>query len=658
MFSKILVANRGEIAVRVIKTAQALGYRTVAVFSDADADAPHVLLADEAVHLGPSPVGQSYLCMDKLLQAAQQSGADAIHPGYGFLSENAAFAQACAEQGLTFIGPPVEAIRLMGSKRLSKIAMLEADVPCIPGYEGADQSDDTLCSEAMKIGLPVMIKASAGGGGRGMRLVQDENSLLASIRTARSEATHAFGSGELILEKAIINPRHIEIQVFADQQGNCVYLGERDCSIQRRHQKVVEEAPSPFVDDALRQRMGEAAVQAAKSCHYVGAGTVEFLVDENRHFYFLEMNTRLQVEHPVTELITGTDLVAWQLRVASGQPLPLTQAQVTLTGHAIEVRFYAEDPAQNFLPQTGEILHWQPAEGVGIRIDSGIRSGQQISPHYDPMLAKIIAYGQDREEARRRLVRTLEDSQLFGLTVNSRFLRNLVCHPEFIAGKATTAFIQGPFAKDDSLLPHVPTTRQWALAALARHLCQNARHGSGWRVAHPTPWPYELRCGESLMELALTASEGQFIVSFAEETILFEQVSVQPDNLEASQGIQRGTLLIRRNGVLQRAQYLVRHEQVFLHDQGQCLQFNDLTLEAAKRTDAGGSGQLNASMDGAIVDVLVNPGDTVKKGQTLIILEAMKMEHQLKADCDGTVAEVHISKGQQVKIRQPLVVVS
>jgi len=457
--NKILIANRGEIAVRVINTAKALGYRTVAVYSEADTDALHVEVADEAVCIGPAPVGESYLVADKLLQAASLSGADAIHPGYGFLSENADFARRCQAAEITFIGPPAEAIELMGSKRLSKIAMIDAGVPCIPGYQGSEQDDARLISEAERIGYPLMVKASAGGGGRGMRLVWEQASLAENIRTARSEAQSAFGSGELILERAVIEPRHIEIQVFADSQGDAVYLGERDCSIQRRHQKVVEEAPSPFVDEALRQRMGEAAVNAAKACNYRGAGTVEFLVDAKGEFYFLEMNTRLQVEHPVTELITGQDLVAWQIKVASGEPLPLSQDQIQLSGHAMEVRLYAEDPRNNFMPQTGQVQRWDLPDSDGVRIDHGIRQGQPVSPHYDPMLAKIIAYGSNREEARRRLACAVEDTTLLGVNNNKRFLANILRHPVFASGEATTAFIEQHFSDDCSLQAAPPSPK-------------------------------------------------------------------------------------------------------------------------------------------------------------------------------------------------------
>ncbi|MDX1496350.1 MAG: biotin carboxylase N-terminal domain-containing protein, partial [Salinisphaeraceae bacterium] len=357
-FSKLLVANRGEIALRVIRGAKRMGYATVAVYSDADRDAPHVWAADEAVRIGPAPVGESYLVIEKIIEAAKSSGADAIHPGYGFLAENAGFARACDEAGITFVGPTADAIDLMGSKRAAKLRMIDAGVPCVPGYEGEDQSDDNLIAKAKEIGCPIMVKASAGGGGRGMRLVEDESKLAAAIKSARSEAENAFGSGELILEKAVVNARHVEIQVFADTHGNVVHLGERDCSVQRRHQKVVEEAPSPAVDEALRQKMGQAAIDAAAAINYRGAGTVEFLLDPSGEFYFMEMNTRLQVEHPVTELITGQDLVEWQLRVAEGKTLPLKQEEISYNGHAIEVRLCAEDPEQDFLPQTGKVLRW------------------------------------------------------------------------------------------------------------------------------------------------------------------------------------------------------------------------------------------------------------------------------------------------------------
>ncbi|WP_431688102.1 acetyl/propionyl/methylcrotonyl-CoA carboxylase subunit alpha [Hahella sp. NBU794] len=646
MITKILVANRGEIACRVIRTARDLGFRTVAVYSDADRDAPHALLADEAVHLGPAPVAESYLDADKILAACRLSGADAVHPGYGFLSENARFAEKCADAGVTFIGPPADAIALMGSKRLSKLAMQEADVPCIPGYEGEDQSDATLIAEARRIGFPVMIKASAGGGGRGMRLAQSEAELAAQIKTARSEALNAFGSGELILEKALLQPRHIEIQVFADTQGAALYLGERDCSVQRRHQKVVEEAPSPFVDADLRQRMGAAAVKAAQSCGYVGAGTVEFLVDQDKRFYFLEMNTRLQVEHPVTELVTGFDLVAWQIQIAAGAPLPVTQEQVRIQGHAMEVRLYAEDPQQNFLPQTGRIQRWRPALSEGVRIDDGVKEGQTITPHYDPMLAKIIAWGADREQARRRLQRAVEDSLLLGVNGNQRFLANILKHPTFQRGEANTGFLANEFKDDPSLSPQTPADLVIALAALLFHhqteLSQPHRH---WRSAGYSSWPYELRSGDDIWELALeTQEDGAFQVKLDDRALTLGLQHIEPEQA-----------LFECDGLRRRVRYLRQENRLSLQLDGVVYDFEDLTHAPAEAGDAAGDGSIRASMDGRIVDVLVEPGQSVEKGATLVVLEAMKMEHPLKANISGVVEDIKVKTGDQVRIRELLV---
>ncbi|MDX1451844.1 MAG: acetyl/propionyl/methylcrotonyl-CoA carboxylase subunit alpha [Oleiphilaceae bacterium] len=651
-FEKILVANRGEIAVRVMRTAKSLGYRTVAIYSEADAHAPHVLMADEAVCIGPAAVGESYLVIDKVLEAARLTGAQAVHPGYGFLSENSAFANACEEAGIEFIGPPSDAIELMGSKRLSKIAMIEAGVPCIPGYEGEDQSLDTLVREAEGIGFPIMVKASAGGGGRGMRLVFEHSELEAQIKTARSEAENAFGSGELILEKAVIKPRHIEIQVFADKHGNAVYLGERDCSVQRRHQKVVEEAPSPFVDEELRQRMGEAAVKAALACNYVGAGTVEFLVDADKNFYFLEMNTRLQVEHPVTELVTGTDLVAWQLNVAAGQTLPLSQDQITLNGHAMEVRLYAEDPANQFLPQTGPVHLWQPATGEGVRIDGGIRSGQQISSFYDPMLAKIIAYGSNREEARRRLVRAIEDSTLFGVTVNSHFLCEVLRHENFIAGEATTAFIGEDFADNPSMHAQEPEPLAIALATLISFLEQRPQHDftnelSGWSNTGQAPWPYQLKSGNHKWPITLELRGKEYVVRQGEHETVLQVISDDGKKL-----------VYRQNGVRRSCVYHIAGAEVFLRLGSRYYVFEDATHAAISAQDGAGSGEIKASMDGAIIEVAAEVGAQVTKGQTLVILEAMKMEHPLKADVDGTISEVRVKAGDQVKLRQLLVTIT
>ncbi|MEH6524603.1 MAG: acetyl-CoA carboxylase biotin carboxylase subunit [Sneathiella sp.] len=445
--SRLLIANRGEIACRIMKTAHSMGIDTIAVYSEADANAPHRKMATEAVAIGPSPAGESYLVIKNIIAAAVQTNADAVHPGYGFLSENALFADACEEAGLIFVGPSSNAITLMGNKAEAKRQMIAAGVPCVPGYEGENQSDNKFFSAADEIGFPVMVKASAGGGGRGMRIVSKPEKLLKGLTAARSEGERSFGSGELILEKAIIEPRHIEIQIFADNYGNVVHLGERDCSIQRRHQKIIEEAPSPAVSPKLREEMGTTAIAATKAINYSGAGTFEFLLDQQHNFYFLEMNTRLQVEHPVTECITGLDLVEWQIRIASGEPLPLSQNGITVQGHAIEARLYSEDPYKGFIPKVGILSKWSAAEGEGIRTDHGLETGFEVTPYYDGMIAKIIGYGADRETARANLQEGLKQTVDDGLTTNRLFLLSCITHAEFIAGSATTGFIEAYFPK-------------------------------------------------------------------------------------------------------------------------------------------------------------------------------------------------------------------
>ncbi|MCK0104686.1 acetyl/propionyl/methylcrotonyl-CoA carboxylase subunit alpha [Marinobacter sp. S0848L] len=642
MLKKLLIANRGEIACRVIQTAKALGYRTVAVYSEADANALHVEQADEAVCIGPAQVSASYLNAEAILDAAKKTGADCIHPGYGFLSENAGFAKAIKQAGLTFVGPPENAIELMGSKRRSKIAMQEAGVPVVPGFEGNNASDEELIAAAKDIGVPLMLKASAGGGGRGMRLVEDQNQLADSIKRARSEAKQAFGDDEMIIEKAVIEPRHVEIQVFADHHGNAVYLGERDCSVQRRHQKVVEEAPSPFVTPELRQAMGEAAVKAALACGYEGAGTVEFLVDKDRNFYFLEMNTRLQVEHPVTELITGQDLVAWQLMVAEGQTLPLAQEEIQLNGHAIEVRLYAEDPATDFTPQTGTLHQFSPAKGEGLRFDTGVRSGDVVSPHYDPMLAKVIAWGQNRDEARRRLIRALEDTTVFGVTTNRHFLSRIIADETFGAGEATTAFLQQSFKDDPSLAPQALSIRELALSACALSLGTSGQNG--WSNAPATVMPMSLEVQDETVELLVRRSGQKLIVSHEEAQYELQLQSHQP-----------GLLCIIDNGVRHRCQYHQTGDSLYLQAFGRSWAIVDRTHQPAAGAQGAGSGRIQAAMDGAIIDVLVNEGETVTQGQTLVVLEAMKMEHPVKADRDGVVAGLHTNTGDQVKRSQLLV---
>jgi geranyl-CoA carboxylase alpha subunit len=631
-FTKILIANRGEIACRIQHTAQALGYRTVAIYSDADAQALHVQMADEAVPIGPAPVNQSYLNIAAILDAARRTGADAIHPGYGFLSENAGFAQACLDAGLIFIGPSVAAIELMGSKRQSKLAMLDAGVPCIAGYQGNAQDDATLQQEAQRIGYPLMIKASAGGGGRGMRLVHDGSQLLDQLRTARSEALNAFGNDELILEQALIDPRHVEIQLFGDSHNNLIYLGERDCSIQRRHQKVIEEAPCSVMTPALRQAMGDAALKAGRAVNYVGAGTVEFLLDRNGHFYFLEMNTRLQVEHPVTELITGLDLVELQLNIAAGEPLPLQQADVTLTGHAMEVRLYAEDPAQGFLPQTGDVLRWEPAGGV--RIDHGVLEGQRISPFYDAMLGKIIAHGATREEARRKLLRAVQDTVLLGVTTNQGLLVDLLRHADFIAGEFSTGFIAEHFH-------HIPrqaaTEEQLALAAALfyQHSASAHRQGlSGWR--NNAPWRYRLAVNDEVRDLDVSVLEGNHLHA--------NGIDVRDLTTDG----RWATLVI--NGIRRRLPYHLDDTQLWLPG----VKIINRTQQVASRQADASTGIVKAPMDGAIVDIRVSAGERVSKGQLLLVLEAMKMEHPLTAGIDGVIKGVQVVAGDQVRNRQVL----
>ena len=648
-FSKILIANRGEIACRVIRTAKARGYRTVAVYSAADAGALHVRLADQAVNIGPPPVRESYLNSAALIAAAKLAGADAVHPGYGFLSENAEFAQACLDAGLVFIGPPPAAIQAMGNKAAAKRLMIAAGVPCVPGYQGADQSDDGLIEQAARIGFPVMVKAAAGGGGRGMRLVDKPTDLAKALAGARSEATNAFGSGELILEKAVSEPRHIEIQVFADSHGNVIHLGERDCSIQRRHQKVIEEAPSPAVSTELRAAMGDAAVAAARAIDYVGAGTVEFLLDPAGHFYFLEMNTRLQVEHPVTEEITGLDLVAWQLQVAAGERLPLEQHEVKIGGHAIEARLYAEDPYRNFLPQSGSIVAWEPPAGAGIRVDHGLQKAQEISPYYDPMIAKVIAHGRTRDEARRRLATALDDTLVLGLNCNRRFLAAMLRHPAFAAGQATTGFIASHFGpKSAAMARPQPTEAMLALAAVLLFEA-TATEGdpsvSNWRSTGAAAWPMRLANGDRTHAAVVTCTgEDAFAVELDGGPIEIDVVDWHESSVRFSIG-----------GLQQSARYAFAGDQLHLDLAGITASFRDTMLAAPAAGTGAGDAQHLAPMNGRIVSVLAKPGDKVSRGQRIVILEAMKMQHEIAAQRDGVIDQVAVKEGDQVATRQLLV---
>jgi geranyl-CoA carboxylase alpha subunit len=641
-FTTILIANRGEIACRVIRSAKALGYRTVAVYSEADAGALHAQQADRAICIGPAEAKQSYLNIDAVIAAAKQTGADAVHPGYGFLSENAGFAKACAEAGLAFIGPPADAIAAMGNKAAAKQRMMAANVPCVPGYQGSDQSDATLTKEAEKIGLPVMVKAAAGGGGRGMRLVHAAADLPAAIRTARAEAENAFVAGELILEKAVVNGRHIEIQVFADTQGNVIHLGERDCSVQRRHQKVIEEAPSPAVNELLRAQMGAAAVAAAKAISYVGAGTVEFLLDANgRDFYFLEMNTRLQVEHPVTEAITGLDLVALQIRVAAGETLPITQQDVRLDGHAIEVRLYAEAPVQNFLPQSGRLSLWSPPAN-GVRVDHGLHSrDQDITSFYDPMIAKLIAHGGTREEARRRLIAALEQTAALGINTNRGFLIELLSHPEFAAGKATTAFIPQHFS---TIAAPVADTGLQAIAALLWFEHGAAQYGhdpaSAWSSNGSLAWPIKLGIGETLAKLSVTVL-GRHCYRITDTDYA---VAARSDN----------RLRVTVHGIARDVVYAFSGGELHLSSGAADLTCRDLTWAPPAEAEGAAERELRAPMNGRIVAVLAAAGETVKKGQRLVVMEAMKMQHEMVARVDATVDALPVKVGDQVATRQLL----
>ncbi|MEP5765943.1 MAG: acetyl-CoA carboxylase biotin carboxylase subunit [Halieaceae bacterium] len=654
-FTSILVANRGEIACRVIRTARALGYRTVAVYSEADAMAPHVQMADEAVCIGPSPVNESYLLTENILQAASTSGAEAIHPGYGFLSENADFAKACEDAGLIFIGPSPEAIQLMGNKAEAKRRMIEAAVPCVPGYEGESQDNDALLAEAANIDLPLMVKAAAGGGGRGMRLVEEASELANAIKLARAEAESAFGSGELILEKAVVRPRHVEVQVFADSQGNTVHLGERDCSVQRRHQKVVEEAPCPIMTEELRSEMGAAAVAAAESINYCGAGTVEFLLDEKGKFYFLEMNTRLQVEHPVTELITGLDLVALQIQVAQGEPLGLQQEDLRLEGHAIEVRLYTEDPSQDFLPTSGPVHLWSPASGTGIRVDSGICSGQEISPFYDPMVAKIIASGPSRDIARLRLIEALKETVLFGTRHNRDFLVACLEKETFANGQATTAFIAEEFA-DGEIADAIPRFADSAVAAVIELALDHqqvydksvivAPQLRDWASASPLISRKQYHHGETVHDLCVTPlGNSRYQVFNDGESILIELMSMAGDTAQVG---------------IDDSQHVARYHapdagSLYLSIDGRAAEYRDQIRLDGLQDQSGGSGSIAAPMHGLLLEVMVSAGDKVSAGQTLAVLEAMKMHYEIVTEVDGEVAEVMAAAGTQVAADELLI---
>jgi 3-methylcrotonyl-CoA carboxylase alpha subunit len=652
MFSKILIANRGEIACRVIKTARRLGIKTVAVYSDADRAARHVALADEAVHIGPSPARDSYLVSDRIIAAARHTGAQAIHPGYGFLSENAGFAEACAKAGIVFIGPPPSAIRAMGSKSEAKKIMEKAQVPLVPGYHGDDQSPDLLAKEAERIGFPVLIKASAGGGGKGMRVVEEAAKFADALAGAKREAKASFADDHVLVEKYLTRPRHIEIQVFADGHGNCVYLFERDCSIQRRHQKVIEEAPAPGMEPARRKAMGEAAVAAAKAIGYEGAGTVEFIADRDGTFYFMEMNTRLQVEHPVTEMITGQDLVEWQLVVAAGGRLPLAQDQLAIDGHAVEVRLYAEDPARNFLPSTGTLVHLRlPEEGAHVRVDTGVRQGDAVTPFYDPMIAKVIVHDRDRTSAMRRMAALMGETEVVGVTTNAQLLKALCSHPAFVGGEVDTGFIE---RHRDTLFARLRPAedRMLAVASLARLM--------EFVPAEPSNDPWDLRNGFRLLD------EGHDEVRWKEGerdvTVIARRRRDGSLGLELPGGalearVQRGEegrLAIRLGGDTFTATVVRRPTAdgvdyaVFADGASRTLRLVDPLDVTQYEAVSSGDAAVKAPLPGKIIDLRVKAGDTVSKGQPLLVLEAMKMEHTLAAPADGTIKAVRYAVGEQV----------
>jgi geranyl-CoA carboxylase alpha subunit len=643
--STLLVANRGEIALRIMRTAKEEGIRTIAVYSEADVDAPHVKFADEAVCIGPAPVGESYLVGGNVIQAALDKGADAIHPGYGFLSENPGFAKAVAAAELVFVGPPVQAIEIMGDKARAKRRMSEAGVPCVPGYEGDDQDRGVFEKAAEAIGYPVMVKAAAGGGGRGMRLVATAEDLSDALRLARSEAENAFGSGQLILEKAIVRPRHVEIQVFADDHGGVIHLGERDCSVQRRHQKVVEEAPCPVMTPELRDAMGSAAVEAARAVGYRGAGTVEFLLDESGRFYFLEMNTRLQVEHPVTELVTGLDLVALQLAVAEGRPLGIDQADVRLDGHAMEVRLYAEDPTRDFLPSTGPVHYW--SEPYGIRTDAGVVSGGEISPFYDSMVAKIIAWGANRDEARRKLVQGMSHTALLGTETNRDFLIDVLEQPVFAEGGATTAFIDEIYGAEGW---RPPPLRPEELAAVGL-----IEHVLGQRAALlEAPLSEELMDWSSARDLATVLryelEEGGRRVSVHPQGKGAYQVSVDEVEMPAvADKVDDNHALLTIDGHACDLKFW-KHPTGRLFVALPRRSFSVLESAAAESVEApiGGDGLVNAPMHGQLLEILVVEGDVVTQGDKLAVLEAMKMQHEILAEVSGTVVRVVAAAGAQI----------
>ncbi len=662
MLRKLLIANRGEIACRVIRTARQMGVRTVAVYSDADETSMHVGLADEAVRLGPAPSSESYLVIDRVLAAAEQTNADAIHPGYGFLSENATFARRCAEQGIVFVGPTAEAIDAMGNKSRAKELMEKADVPMLPGYHGEDQDPAHLREEAEHIGFPLLIKAAMGGGGKGMRIVESADQFDEALDLARGEARASFGDETVLLERFLTHPRHVEVQVFADRHGGAIYLGDRDCSIQRRHQKIIEEAPAPGLSDEIRRAMGEASVRAALAIGYVGAGTMEFLHGEDGGFYFMEMNTRLQVEHPVTELVTGQDLVKWQLLIAGGEPLPLRQEDVQLRGHAIEARIYAEDPDDDFKPAPGRITFMtEPEPSRHVRIDSGVREGDEITSHYDPMIAKLVCWDEQRPLAVRRINRALEEYRIVGVTHNLNFLANVLDSRPFIAGDLSTRFLADHAALLTGTHGLSPLRFQ-ALAALflaenqrVRQLVRDARTSDprspwsdlpGWRLNGPARGTVRLlddEGHETLVGVELDR-KGVYTLDLGDQEI------------RATAHLDGNDLLAELDGHVLRATVSVTRSAVTVHFRHHVHTFA-LPVPTHEAEDEAAGGQLNAPINGIVVGVQCQEGQDVSRGATLMVVEAMKMQYNICAPEDGKVKDVLYQVGDQVLEGQPLLVV-
>ncbi|MEM1110447.1 MAG: acetyl/propionyl/methylcrotonyl-CoA carboxylase subunit alpha [Pseudomonadota bacterium] len=655
-FDKILIANRGEIACRVIRTARSLGIRTVAVYSDADRNALHVSMADEAVHIGAAPSRESYLRGDRVVTAARQTGAQAIHPGYGFLSENAEFCRACADADIVFIGPPVKAIEAMGSKSAAKQIMEGAGVPLVPGYHGDDQATELLKGAADEMGYPVLLKAVAGGGGKGMRQVWHAEEFDEALATAKRESLNAFGNDDMLVEKYLTQPRHVEIQVFCDQHGNAVYLFERDCSVQRRHQKVIEEAPAPGMTEALRQSMGESAIRAARAIDYEGAGTVEFLLDADGAFYFMEMNTRLQVEHPVTEMITGQDLVAWQLRVAAGEPLPLAQQDLKIKGHAFEARIYAEDPDNDFLPVTGTLSYLKPpARSEHVRVDTGVLQGDEVSVYYDPMIAKLVTWDESRDKALQRLTRALKDYRISGMKTNVDFLYNLAASPSFRAADLDTGFIEKHrseiFHEGDAQLEHeLPLAALYLVLSQAQHAASAAA-----RSGDPnSPWfdAGAWRLNEMhLHRFQLLVHEQEHAVE-VEQTgrgdALRYRIIVGSRSVQAQGVLEKGELRVSLDGLLLSASVAEHNDRYSLYTQDSAISFSLVQPDIGDLDEADGGGGLAAPMNGTVVTLLVETGAAVEAGDALLVMEAMKMEHTIRAPAAGHVEAFYYQPGDLV----------